>query len=316
MRYLINGFLIFMVLCAVQTANAQSETTTFYHHDALGSIVAASDENGDIIWRKTYDPYGNEVISTESGEKYEGQAYTGQQYDKETGLLYLNQRYYNPKIRQFMSMDPVGFTPNNPVSFNPYAYANNNPYRYVDPDGRQASIGYTPCFGDDKICASSRRQMEMEARGTLIGGGIMAGAACLVSGLCRMGLTAFSLSDPSPESLTNIIPAAKGLAGNPLFKSALGQFKNTPFTNAGRAVTKHAEYFGFKNAEALRKVYNTEAKINKLAVDTLKSIMRSGKTTTGAGGRYPNGWKTITGADGRAASWHADGRFIGFRGIQ
>lgn len=44
--------------------------------------------------------------------------------------------------------------------------------------------------------------------------------------------------------------------------------------------------------------------------------MRTGKTTTGAGGRYPNGWKTISAPDGRAASWHADGRFIGFRGVQ
>ncbi|WP_339386238.1 RHS repeat-associated core domain-containing protein [Vibrio caribbeanicus] len=109
---------------------------------------------------------------------------------------------------------------------------------------------------------------------------------------------------------------AKGLKGNKDFKAALSQFKNTPFTNAGRAVTKHPEYFGFKNTNELRKVYNSEAKINELAADTLKDIMRTGKTTTGSGGRYPDGWKTITAPDGRAASWHADGRFIGFRGVQ
>lgn len=108
----------------------------------------------------------------------------------------------------------------------------------------------------------------------------------------------------------------KGLRGNEEFKAALGQFKKTKFTNAGRAVTKHPEYFGFENTEALRKVYNTEEKINELASDTLKEIMRTGKTTTGAGGRYPNGWKTITAPDGRAASWNADGSFIGFRGVQ
>ncbi|WP_158070055.1 hypothetical protein [Motiliproteus sp. MSK22-1] len=28
------------------------------------------------------------------------------------------------------------------------------------------------------------------------------------------------------------------------------------------------------------------------------------------------GWKTITAPDGSAASWHIDGRFIGFRGAQ
>jgi hypothetical protein len=121
---------------------------------------------------------------------------------------------------------------------------------------------------------------------------------------------------PGGKALGRLGKVAKGLKGNKDFKAALGQFKNTKFTNAGRAVTKHPEYFGFKNTEALRKVYNTESKINKLAADTLKDIMRTGKTTTGAGGRYPNGWKTITAPDGRAASWHTDGRFIGFRGVQ
>jgi len=115
---------------------APSEETTFFHTDALGSIIAASDEQGDVIWRKTYDPYGNEVISTENGEEYEGQAYIGKPYDRETGLVYLNQRYYDSELRRFMSIDPVGFRVDAPVSFNRYAYANNNPYKFVDPDGR------------------------------------------------------------------------------------------------------------------------------------------------------------------------------------
>jgi filamentous hemagglutinin len=101
-----------------------------------------------------------------------------------------------------------------------------------------------------------------------------------------------------------------------LFKSALQPFKKTKFTQGGRAVTKHPEYFGFDDLASLQKVYNTPQKLNVLAADSLKSIIRNGKVTTGAGGRYPNGWKTITHPDGRAASWNIDGTFIGFRGIQ
>ena len=111
--------------------------------------------------------------------------------------------------------------------------------------------------------------------------------------------------------------AAKGLGSqNPMFKAALRPFKNTNFTQAGRAVTKHPEYFGFDDLASLQRVYNTPDKINRLAADSLKDIMRNGKVTTGAGGRYPDGWKTLTLPDGRAASWQANGDFIGFRGIQ
>jgi filamentous hemagglutinin len=117
--------------------------------------------------------------------------------------------------------------------------------------------------------------------------------------------------------VNSCVVAAKGLGTqNKLFKEALVPFKNTKFTKAGRAATKHPEYFGFKNTEEFREIYNTEEKINKLAAGTLKEIIRGGKVTSGTGGRYPNGWKTITLPDGRAASWHSDGTFIGFRGVR
>jgi RHS repeat-associated protein len=42
------------------------------------------------------------------------------------------QRYYDPQIGRFLSVDPVT------TNFNRYNYANNNPYRFSDPDGRDA----------------------------------------------------------------------------------------------------------------------------------------------------------------------------------
>jgi len=55
-------------------------------------------------------------------------------------LLYMQARYYDPRIGRFMSMDPVGFVVSNPMSFNRYLYVNNNPYKYVDPDGREVKV--------------------------------------------------------------------------------------------------------------------------------------------------------------------------------
>ena len=143
-RYFYVLVALFSVLLSVP-AHAE-RTVTYYHTDVLGSIVAATDEGGDVVWRKTYDPYGNEVIETgESSQNnvngdLEVQTYTGKPYDEETGLVYLNQRYYDPQIRRFMGIDPVGFRVDTPVSFNRYAYANNNPYKFVDPDGRAANL--------------------------------------------------------------------------------------------------------------------------------------------------------------------------------
>lgn len=100
------------------------------------------------------------------------------------------------------------------------------------------------------------------------------------------------------------------------FKNAISPFKGRNLTNAGRAVTKHPQYFGFESMEALQKVFRSPEEINNLASSRLKDVLRNGNMTTGAGGRYPNGWVTYTLPNGNAASWGLDGSFIGFRGIR
>jgi RHS repeat-associated protein len=108
-------------------------TTTYYHTDGLGSVVAASDESGNLLWRKSYAPYGEQIDGNTDNEPV---SYTGKKHDDVTGLTYFGARYYDPRIGRFMATDPVHFMESNPVSFNRYAYVNNNPYKYVDPDGK------------------------------------------------------------------------------------------------------------------------------------------------------------------------------------
>jgi RHS repeat-associated protein len=57
--------------------------------------------------------------------------------DPETGLTYMQQRYYDPMAGRFMSVDPVLTDANTGASFNRYVYAKNSPYNYIDPDGRR-----------------------------------------------------------------------------------------------------------------------------------------------------------------------------------
>jgi len=123
-------------------ANEAGEKVTFYHHDHLGSVVIATDENGGLEWKREYEPYGKPLYN---GDKSVA-GYTGHEYVAESGLNYMKARWYEPELGRFLSPDPVQYQPGNPTSFNRYAYANNSPYMFVDPDGRAgefAALRYT-----------------------------------------------------------------------------------------------------------------------------------------------------------------------------
>lgn len=127
--------LVMLLSLLVNTTHA-AETVTYYHNDALGSPVAATDEAGNLLWREAYKPYGERILKQDNDTN--DTWYTGKQEDKTTGLSYFGARWYDPVIGRFMSIDPVGFKEGNIHSFNRYAYANNNPYKFIDPDGEES----------------------------------------------------------------------------------------------------------------------------------------------------------------------------------
>ena len=135
-------FAVTLFLLAIwgQAASA-AERITYIHTDILGSPVAASAENGDLAWRAAYLPYGEK--SGGSGF-VEETAYTGHQFDRDTGLTYALARHYDPIIGKFLGTDSVGFGENNLHSFNRYTYASNNPYKFIDPDGRESYLVSRP----------------------------------------------------------------------------------------------------------------------------------------------------------------------------
>jgi RHS repeat-associated protein len=58
----------------------------------------------------------------------------GQIQDKDTGLDYLNARYYDPTLAHFISADPLNDT-SAPQTANPYTYGADNPTTFTDPTG-------------------------------------------------------------------------------------------------------------------------------------------------------------------------------------
>ncbi len=123
-------------------------TIKYQHTDVLGSVIAETNANGQVIKQTKYHDFGEQ-----KGGQQAGLGYTGHLEDPDLGLTYMQQRYYDPVIGRFYSNDPVGFNTDNLMMFNRYAYANNNPYKYVDPDGRETN----PVSGKSGIADSEVR---------------------------------------------------------------------------------------------------------------------------------------------------------------
>lgn len=139
MKTLINRYLaliVSLVLLAAMSAQAQVnyDKITYIHTDAAGTPVAASDEQGDLVWSIEHYPYGEEYAN-DANNRAGSLSFAGKAYDEETGLSYFGGRWYNAHIGRFMGIDPVGVDPEDWRSFNRYSYGFNNPYKYVDPDG-------------------------------------------------------------------------------------------------------------------------------------------------------------------------------------
>jgi len=60
---------------------------------------------------------------------------TGKERDAESGLDYMEARYYASTMGRFMSPDPLGGHLEDPQTLNRYAYARNNPLIYTDTTG-------------------------------------------------------------------------------------------------------------------------------------------------------------------------------------
>jgi RHS repeat-associated protein len=115
------------------TVAGVNSSVTYIYTDGLGSPLARTDANGKVISQTRYEPYGYVASGAQPTI-----GFTGHVNDVDTGLTYMQQRYYDPVAGRFLSIDPVATDSSGPDGFNRYAYANNSPYKYVDPDGRFA----------------------------------------------------------------------------------------------------------------------------------------------------------------------------------
>ena len=86
-----------------------------YTYDTWGKVLSVTDANGTLITDTNHIGHRNPI------------RYRGYYYDIETGLYYLQSRYYDPEAGSFVqSADVSTLTPSSINGVNLYNYANNN----------------------------------------------------------------------------------------------------------------------------------------------------------------------------------------------
>ena len=173
--------------------------TVYYHHNALGSVIALTNPSGTVVENYKYDVYGKASITDGSGSPLSASAYgnrfmfTGREYLAEVNLYDYRNRVYSADLGRFLQTDPMRFDAGD---VNIYRYCGNNPLNSTDLTGLinwgttltgigQISLGAAGLVGLAGLEAGSGGL----ATGIAIGGGLLSagsiadGWANLVGGL-------------------------------------------------------------------------------------------------------------------------------------
>ncbi|MGW7276328.1 RHS repeat-associated core domain-containing protein [Streptomyces sp. NPDC054864] len=147
----------------------------YYLTDALGSVVAVTDEAGAKVNTYSYSPRG--VTRSTTSEKTPQPYRFAGGYQDPTGMYHFSARYYDPNVGRFTQPDPSG------QEKNPYLYAEGDPVNRIDPTGLYGISDFTKDIG--AVAASA-------ASGAAVGSGVGCGVGFFVATLpgCGAGATA------------------------------------------------------------------------------------------------------------------------------
>jgi RHS repeat-associated protein len=128
--------------------NTSSPKVYYYINDHLGTPQIITDEDGEVVWKADYMPFGGATVDPDSTTTNNFR-FPGQYYDEEMGLHYNYFRYYDPNTGRYLRPDPShNVQPrgtnipyllpsflNTPQELNPYPYVLNNPLNLIDLNG-------------------------------------------------------------------------------------------------------------------------------------------------------------------------------------
>ena len=123
-------------------------TDYYVASDAMGSITAILDDEGNVLERRTYDVFGKMTCMAPDGTPIAASptgmdvGFQGQIRDEATGLYQMGYRWYNPVLGRWISQDPIGKN----GGTNVYKFCNNAPIIDRDPLGL---VAYVTVEGDE-----------------------------------------------------------------------------------------------------------------------------------------------------------------------
>ena len=115
-------------------------TYYYYVRNGQNDIIRLIDGDNNTIVEYAYDSWGTPLSTTGTLASTLGAQnpfrYRGYVYDEETGLYYLQSRYYDPTTGRFISADTLLSTGQGVLGHNAYAYCSDNPIIRIDISGK------------------------------------------------------------------------------------------------------------------------------------------------------------------------------------
>lgn len=181
---------------------ADAETECILVKNQQGDVERVISADGTILASYTYDAWGNVLTAEGTLAAANPIRYRGYYFDAETGLYYLQSRYYDPAVGRFINADNYATTYKTSTGANMFAYCLNNPANCKDDGGELANWLVGGVIGAVIGGLSALAAGESFAAGALQGAvsGALAGAAVDVAlaviavpgaGILAAGLLAF-----------------------------------------------------------------------------------------------------------------------------
>ena len=109
----------------------------FYEKNLQGDITGIYNTQGTLVGSYSYDAWGKCRVNVDTtGAAFVNPfRYRGYYYDRETGLYYLNSRYYDPNTGRFINTDIFVSNAGSLLGYNCFTYCFDNPVNMIDSTG-------------------------------------------------------------------------------------------------------------------------------------------------------------------------------------
>ena len=271
-------------------------TVYYYVLNVQGDVVGLLNSSGELVVEYKYDPWGKlletKIGVDESNAKYDTYnnmalrnplRYRGYIYDRDTGLYYLQSRYYDPAIGRFINADAFASTDMlGLLSTNMFAYCENNPIMRIDPTGKWVNIviGAAVGIGEQLVSdiigamiAGRPLDENFSSIGTYAAAAVSGALSAIPGGGIMDAAIDIVISTNVKECVDLVTQSDKDEDNDPHKKILVDAGKNA----GGRGLDK----LGHSLADKIDHSYKGKSKFVKAVVSTTANVVRSaGKYVT------------------------------------